>query len=214
MATIHPTIQAVIFDFDDTLVGTMKAKWAQHKHIAQTYYYKQLSDEELRMHWGKPLTTLLTILYETNNLEQALVYNTTYRKHFPKLLFEGTLDTLHALHTAGKQLGIVTSTTRANLHHDFETLGIPQHLFHYLQTEEDTSHHKPDPKVFEPTISWLSQQHIQPHEVLYVGDHLNDMAAAKGAGFAFIGVGTGLISVPEFETHNVQAITNLPLLIQ
>ena len=38
---IDEKIKAVFFDHDDTLVGTIGTKWAQHKHVAKLYYGKQ-----------------------------------------------------------------------------------------------------------------------------------------------------------------------------
>lgn len=78
-----------------------------------------------------------------------------------------------------------------------------------MQTEEDTAFHKPDPGVFELALFWLAQEGIQPHEVLYVGDHLNDMIAAQGSGIKFIGVGTGLISIEKFQEYQVKGIDQL-----
>lgn len=48
-------IKVVLFDHDDTLVGTISTKWAEHKFIAKKYYQKELTDDEIRLHWGKPL---------------------------------------------------------------------------------------------------------------------------------------------------------------
>jgi phosphoglycolate phosphatase len=202
-------IKAFLFDLDDTLVNTISPKWAQHKHIAKTYYDKTLEDEEIRAHWGKPLTVLMQLLYETSDVEQAISYNTAMRPHFPKLLFDSVLPTLESLQRAEKKLGLVTATTRSNVLYDFERLNFPPDLFAYVQTEEDTPHHKPDPRVFAPALHWLAQQDIQPHEVIYIGDHLNDMKAALGAGLQFIGVATGLISIAEFQKHNVHALAEL-----
>ncbi len=58
----NPEIKAILFDHDDTLVQTIKSKWAQHKYIAKTFYHKNLKDEELRLHWGKPFTELVELL--------------------------------------------------------------------------------------------------------------------------------------------------------
>lgn len=201
--------KVVLFDHDDTLVRTIKVKWAQHKYIAQTFYDKKLSNQELRQHWGKPFSLLMKLLYETDNLEMAMSYNIATRDKFPKLLFKNTLETLNALRKSGKKIGIVSSTTRWSLQHDFLTLNIPDQLFDYLQTEEDTPFHKPNPSVFDPFLKWLDKEKIQPNEVLYVGDHLNDMVAAQKAGFSFVGVGTGLISVEEFKQHHVDAVPQL-----
>lgn len=211
---ISSSTKVVLFDHDDTLVRTIKVKWAQHKYIAQTFYDKKLSNEELRLHWGKPLTLLMTLLYDTDNIDMAMSYNIATRDKFPKLLFKNTIKTLKAIRESGKKVGLVTSTTRSSLKHDFLTLNIPAELFDYVQTEEDTLFHKPNPGVFDPVLKWIEQEEIQPHEVLYIGDHLYDMVAAQKAGFGFIGVGTGLISVQEFKQHSVDAVSELIHLLE
>src|SRR5581483_3715870 len=206
---MHSSIKVVLFDHDDTLVRTIKVKWAQHKYIAQTFYGKKLSNKELRQHWGKPLTLLMKLLYETDNLDMAMSYNIATRNKFPKYLFKNTIKTLSTLRRSGKKVGIVSSTARWSLQYDFLTLNIPGQLFDYIQTEEDTPFHKPNPHVFAPFLEWLEKENIQRNEVLYVGDHLNDMVAAQEAGVDFVGVGTGLISVKEFQEHHADAIPEL-----
>jgi phosphoglycolate phosphatase len=211
---ISPSIKVVLFDHDDTLVGSIKAKWAQHKFIARTFYDKKLTDEDIQLHWGKPFTVLLKLLYGTDHIDMAMSYNIATRSKFPKVLFKDTIKTLSALHQSGKKLALVTATTRSSLNYDFETLKIPDHLFDFIQTEDETIFHKPDPRVFEPVLKWIAEQQIQPHEVLCVGDQLTDMHIAKEVGFEFIGVGTGLISVEEFEKHQVRAVPRIGHLVK
>ncbi|PWU15948.1 MAG: hypothetical protein C5B45_01580 [Chlamydiae bacterium] len=210
---LRPSIKMILFDHDDTLVSTLKAKWAQHKYIARIFYGKKLKNDELRLHWGKPLTLLLKLLYETDHVNIAMSYNIATRSKFPKILFKDTISTLHTLRNLGKKLGLVTATTCSSLKHDLKTLKIPNELFDYIQTEDDTVFHKPDSRVFDPALLWMTKQGIQPHEALYVGDHLNDMLAAKGAGIEFIGIGTGLVSTEEFKKHQAQGINRLADLI-
>jgi phosphoglycolate phosphatase len=202
-------IKAILFDHDDTLVSTIKAKWAQHKFIAKTFYGKDLQDDEIRVHWGKPFSVLIKLLYNTDDADSAVSYNLHVRKDFPKTLFEDTIETLTILRNKEMKIGLVTATTLSNLENDFTTLNISKHLFDYIQTEEDTIYHKPDSRVFEPALKWLAQKHIYPHEVLYVGDSLNDMKAALGAGFQFLGVHTGLTSIEEFRQNQVNGIQRL-----
>ncbi|MGB7978250.1 MAG: HAD-IA family hydrolase [Chlamydiales bacterium] len=204
-----PVVKAIIFDHDDTLVGTIGAKWSQHKYIAKTFYQKTLLDEEIRLHWGKPLTVLIKSLYETDNIDMAMSYNLATRSQFPKLLFKDTISTLKKIRKMGKKMGLVTATTTSSLDNDFKTLNISKKLFDYIQTEDDTSFHKPDKRVFAPALQWIASEQITPKEVIYVGDSLNDMEAAIGAGFQFIGVSTGLVSVEEFAQRNVKALKKL-----
>ncbi len=205
--------KAIFFDHDDTLVEAMKAKWAQHKYIARKFYGKKLTDEELRLHWGAPLSSLLKLLYGTHHLDIAMSYNIAIRDRFPKLLFKDTLSTLKSFRKLGKKVGLVTATSLSSLQNDFDTLGISKQLFDYIQTEDDTIFHKPDPRVFEPALQWLAKHQIQPFEVVYVGDHLKDLIAAKGAGLHFVGVSTGVISAAEFAKHRAFHVPRLGCLL-
>ncbi|HSW48199.1 MAG TPA: HAD hydrolase-like protein [Candidatus Saccharimonadales bacterium] len=211
---MQSNIKVILFDHDDTLVGTRKAKFAQHKHVAKTYYGKDLSDEEIDLHWGKPLTQLVCLLYGTNDIEDALAKNYSSRVNFPKLLFKETIPTLKYLHSHNKLLGVITATTRNSFEHDLQSLGIPEKLFDYIQTAEDTKYHKPDPRVFEPTIAWLKGKNIDSKEVLYVADGLHDMKAALSIGFNFIGVETGLTTRTQFAENGVVSVTNVGSLVK
>lgn len=213
-STFKTAIKSIVFDHDDTLLGTISAKWAQHKFIAKTFYDKDLKDEEILLHWGKPLTVLIKMLYGTDNIDMAMSYNICTRKDFPKQLFSDTIKTLTTLRKNSIKIGLVTATTFSSLENDFTTLNIPRQLFDYIQTEDDTIYHKPDSRVFEPTLKWLAKQGIQTDEVIYVGDSLNDMKAAQGAGLQFIGVGTGLVTPDEFKQNGVNAIKGLKEIIQ
>ena len=86
---------------------------------------------------------------------------------------------------------------------------LPRQHLDYTQTADDTTYHKPDPRVFEPATAWLAGKNIQPNEVLYVGDGLHDMKAALGAGFSFLGVQTGLVSAADFKAAGAKSIPGI-----
>jgi HAD superfamily hydrolase (TIGR01549 family) len=206
---IADDIKVVLFDHDDTLVNTISTKFDEHKFIAKTYYNKELSDDEIKKHWGKPLDQLAGILYETKDLDQALAYNADHHQQFEKVIFPETIKVLKHLHDQGKLIGIVTATSRFSFEHDLALHKIPKEIINYTQTADDTPFHKPDPKVFKPAIKWLNDLRIAPHEVLYVGDGLQDMRAALGAKFNFLGVETGLIKSVEFKKIGARSVPNL-----
>jgi HAD superfamily hydrolase (TIGR01549 family) len=168
-----------------------------------------LDDEDLRMHWGKPLSVMMSILYDTQDIDKAMAYNKKHHSQFPKLIHEDTLKVLRTLRKKGKKLGVITATNRFSFEYDLRTLGIPPKLFDYIQTEEDSRFHKPDPRVFEPTRRWLESLSVEPSQTLYVGDALHDMKAAVGAGFMFVGVATGLVTKKQFIEDGAMAITKL-----
>lgn len=206
---IGENIKAVLFDHDDTLVGTIGTKWAQHKHVASKYYGKELTDDEIKLHWGKPLRELVCLLYGTDDVEQAMANNTACHEDFPKELFVASIPTLRHLKAAGKLVGIITATSRFSFEHDLATHEIPQEVLDYTQTADDTPFHKPDPRVFEPALTWLESQDVRPEEVYYIGDGLHDMKAALGAGFNFLGVETGLVTAEQFAEHNAISIPTI-----
>lgn len=206
---IGPGIKAVIFDWDDTLVGTIEGKWAQHKHVAKTFYNRELTDEDLSRYWGKPLTKLVRLLYANDNIEEVMNHLISVDKDFPKVLFDHTLGVVERLRANGRLVALVTAHNSFGLNQDFDDLGIPLGMFDYIQTEDDTSFHKPDPRVFESTIDWLKRKSILPDEAMYIGDGLHDREAAVGASMQFIGVATGLVSVDQFENVGSLAVKSL-----
>ncbi|OGC58288.1 hypothetical protein A3A70_03295 [candidate division WWE3 bacterium RIFCSPLOWO2_01_FULL_42_11] len=206
---IGKDIKAVIFDYDDTLVESIRPVWAKHKFIAKKYYGKNLEDEEIRIHWGKPFAELVQLLYETEDSETALAHNYNLRGSYSKLLYEESIPTLTLLKDKGKLLGIVTANNRYGYEYDLTQHNIPSEVIDYSQTADETSFHKPDPRVFDPAILWLTEQQIQPHQVLYIGDGLHDMKASLGAGFHFIGVQTGLIFGEEFKVHDAFSVPTI-----
>lgn len=206
-------IRAVFFDHDDTLVGTIRNKWAQHKYIASKYYSKSLTDEELTKHWGKPFREMICLLYETEDADKAVAYNVESQKEYPKEIFAATIQTLRHIHSTGRRIGVITATTRERFEYDLNLHKVPRELIDYNQTADDTNYHKPDPRVFELAKVWLQEQLIEPGEVVYIGDGLHDMRAALGAGFSFIGVTTGLVSAQEFSQEGAPYMTGIAELL-
>ncbi|HUP26710.1 MAG TPA: HAD-IA family hydrolase [Candidatus Limnocylindrales bacterium] len=208
-AYISDDIKAVLFDHDDTLVSTFGPKSAQHKYIAKTYYGKDLTDAEIRQHWGKPLEKLLCALFSTEDGKQALAYTLAHHQDYPKKLLAGTLPALRYLKAKGKLVGVITATNRYSFDNDILLHKVPRKLIDYTLTADETPYHKPDPKVFTPAIKWLTDRHIKPAETLYIGDSLLDMQAARGAGFSFIGVETGLTSNEDFMKAGANSVPTL-----
>ncbi len=206
-------IKAVLFDHDDTLVGTYAAKKEQHKFVAKKYYGKNLSDEEIKSHWGKPLSEILLIFYGTTDLDRAVDINRKHLDDFPKQIFAASIPTLRRIKKSGRKVGIVTATLRFNLNKDLAEHGVAEDLLDYTQAQEDSEFHKPDPRVFDPAKEWLTSHSISPNEVLYIGDGLKDLQAAHSAGFNFLGVETGLVTADDFTREGSRSIKSLDDLI-
>ena len=206
-------IKALVFDFDDTLVGIHLAIWQLHRYIAEEYYGVRLHDSTIKAHWGRPLQELARNYYQTDNTEAAIEKMMEHQQDFPKQKFEQSEPTIRNLKLGGKILGIVTATSRPILANDTKLVGLPLDNFDYIQTAEDSEHHKPDARVFEPMMTWMLKQEVSADNILYVGDGIQDMHAARTAGLHFIGVTTGLVSSEEFEAYGARHIPDISALL-
>lgn len=207
------TIEAVVFDMDDTLIKTFDVKFRQHRHFARERYGLELDSDEFRSHWGKPFHVFLESLYgHVDTIDRVHDEYVKLSHLFPVELQEDTLHTLDRLHSANRKLGIVTATAREVVMRDLTPAGFPFERLHKLQTSDDTLVHKPDPNVFEPILAALRDAGIAG-EIMYVGDALTDYYAARDAGLRFVGVTTGLVSAEQFRdagaTHVVDRLSGV-----
>lgn len=201
--------RAVLFDHDDTLVGTIKPKFEQHKFIAREYFGKEVTDELIRTHWGKPLHELIGILYGTKDVEKAFEIIRAVHHNYPKILFDGSIDIFQQLHTSGIKTGIITATTRESIGYDFSLLKFPTEHIDYIQTSDEVGFHKPDPRVFDPATEMLAAFEIKSNQIIYIGDGLHDMEAAVSAGLQFIGVETGLVTAEQFRANGAKSFPQI-----
>jgi HAD superfamily hydrolase (TIGR01549 family) len=192
--------KAVIFDFDDTLVESRELKWAQHKLVAKKFYNIDLTDEDIRPHWGKPLDSLLKEIYRDSDvLEKMHESLMSVRDQFLKQAYPQALNLVKKLLESGVEVGIVSATHKKYLVDDLSRLGFPYEDFFVLQGSDEVSFHKPDPRVFDAVLEYLSKKEITKEEVLYVGDSMDDFLAATKAGINFIGITKGLYSKEDFQ---------------
>lgn len=216
---VPESTQAVVADWDDTVVGTVDAKVRQHIMVAEKHYGITLKKEMMLLDWGKPLHELIAKWYQIDPTDEASFHEVlttvlSYSGEFLKRPFPHARDALDAIKQAGIPLGVVTGSPRNDIHHDFEVVGVQPSYFDYFQTSDDTPVHKPNPLVFAPAISWLTEQGIAPQDTLYIGDTLNDFYAADGAGFQFLGVETASTDLPTFYAAGALSIRSIGDLIK
>lgn len=186
--------KVVAFDFDDTLVATIKNVWDQHKHVALTEFGIEITDEDIRRVWGRPFHSMVEDLYG-HSFAEVEPHLLREKPNFPKEIFPKSKELLAALTSAGKIVALVTSTNTRSLMVDFAHNEVADDTFDHISTIDDCEYHKPDKRVFDPLLSFG----YKPEEIVYIGDAATDFYAARDAGFDFIGVGTGLLSAQDFE---------------
>lgn len=199
--------KAVIFDYDDTLVESRPHKWAQHKHVAKKFYNKDFSDDDIREHYGKPFNQLVIDLYKDSdtpeNIHKAIV---SVRDDFLKKIHVGAIDILKTLLSHSMEVGVVSASNKEHLYEDLSRLGFPHEHFFIIQGSDEVGAHKPDPEVFLPTLNILHKKGIGKEHIVYVGDSMDDLHAAHGAGINFIAITTGLYNTEEFKKAGAKTI--------
>ncbi len=199
--------KAIIFDFDDTLVESRLQKWAQHKHVAKKFYNIDLQDEEIRQHWGKPFHELISILYKNSdnieNMDKAII---STKEDFLKNCYQGAMEMIKEFIHQKVEIGVLSAANTPHLVEDLTRFDFPITKFFCIQGADQTKVHKPNPQVFKPIFEKIKEKGINPSEILYVGDSLDDFEASKGAGIDFIGVATGLYSKEDFQNKGVNIV--------
>jgi len=117
-------------------------------------------------------------------------------------LFPGIKEVLLELKRRGFQLGIITSNSRENVWESLEKNGL-QGTFTFIYSGSTFGKHKVINK-------WLKLEHINPEEVVYVGDEIRDIYAAKKTGIKVIAVGWGFNSQEALAAQNPDFLIERP----
>lgn len=175
-------IKLVLFDLDGTLLQSTEI-------IMETFvitfkkYFKDITLDE------KTLTSFLGhTLFETFGLyikeDQSMDELVSFYRETSEVLmkdvqaYPNAKELMEILKAKDVQIGVVTSKMNHIAREHLTLIGLNEYVTH-LVGYEDVKNHKPDK---EPIEKGLSLYGIHPDEAVYVGDHENDMVAAKNAG--------------------------------
>lgn len=191
--------KVILFDFDDTLVESRIQKWSHHKETAEKFYNTTITDEELRIHWGKPFTKMVGELYKNIEPTEKIIQKiNSIKQNFAKKEIPEAKDLINNLYGSGKLLGIISATNTDLLIDDLNLAGFDIRKFTFLQGADLSKYHKPNPKVFDNIIEQLEKNGIEKSDVVYIGDSIDDFNAANQAGLDFIAITTGIYKVQDF----------------
>lgn len=197
--------KVIIFDFDGTLADTIDILLSITNRLSAEFGFKSATKEELAQ-----LSNL--------NSWQILQYSGISIFKFPLLirrlkaelhseipniqLFPGIKEVLLELKRRGFQLGIITSNSRENVWESLEKNGL-QGTFAFIYSGSTFGKHKVINK-------WLKLEHINPEQVVYVGDEIRDIDAAKKTGIKVIAVGWGFNSQEALAAQNPDFLIERP----
>ncbi|HXX62434.1 MAG TPA: HAD family hydrolase [Bacteroidota bacterium] len=181
------TVAGVIFDCDGTLTRTNELIFATFNYITSKYCGKTYAPSEIIALFGPPEEGAIVQFVGEDHLAEAMDdLCTFYRNHHREMagLHAGIEDVLRFLKSRQIPLGVFTGKGRRTIAITLEELGIASY-FDMVISGNDVQRHKPDPEGIEKFVKAF---HLNPAEVLMVGDALGDITAARGAGVVSVAV--------------------------
>lgn len=179
-------IKLIVFDLDDTLIDTGTFFIKSIKEAAARVKLPIPTDSQVKAVLGLPFEPVMEGLWPGVDHEE--VKNAYYEIELTSSCdcFPGIKELIADLKNKNYQLGILTSRKMKGVVRVMKNAGIKQEDFSFLETPEAQAFHKPDPRVFDKLLTDAEEMGISKDEILYVGDTLHDMGAARGAGLHFV----------------------------
>lgn len=173
------TIKGVVFDIDGTITSTNKLIYDSFNHIYKKYKNKILTPEEIRSLFGPTEEVIIRELFNHNSDEVIEEYFRFYSEnHHLAALYPDIEKTLQTIRSAGLPMGIYTGKGRRSSMITLEKLGV-KHYFDFIVTGDEVKEHKPSPEGIE---LFLERFGLPPAEVLFLGDAVVDIMAARASG--------------------------------
>jgi phosphoglycolate phosphatase-like HAD superfamily hydrolase len=198
---MKPTIEAIICDFDDTIMATSKVRIPIL--IDTVKEYGQIVDmKKLQRNWGKPFKYLIKSIAPSIDYKSFLIsYSNKMRKCKPVIL-PGVIDLFQFLNRNRIPIDVVTSGSRRLVQQDLKEGNLWKYI-HLLWAFEDSKFHKPDHRVLYPILRTFLSINVSKNNIIYFGDSLIDYKVAKSNGISFFGILTGNTSRDEFLQNGV-----------
>lgn len=173
---------AVIFDWDDTIVDTWQVVRSAINATLAHFGHDAWTEDEARKRIGPPARVLFTGLFGEDKWQEAdSVYIEAYKSNITAhiRLHDGARETLDMLKTAGIPMAVVSTKRGGLLRTEAAQLGLDGY-FTNMVGAGDAPHDKPHADAVH---FGLQNCGVKPSKnVLFVGDSVTDMITAENAG--------------------------------
>lgn len=197
------SLPALLFDLDGTLVDTAPDLSAATDHVLAAFGRPHVGLTQVRQMVGDGALALIRRGFAASGPapdEATLaaghrLFLEYYGDHVAdaSLPFPGVVATLGRLQAAGHRMAVCTNKPYRLSVMLLERLGLSR-FFEAVVGGDSLAVRKPDPGHITGTIEAL--RHPQGVPAIMVGDSMNDVAAARGAGIPVIAVSFGYTTVP------------------
>jgi len=217
MARIEPTVPAVLFDLDGTLIDSIELILNSARYAFAKLGREAPTDEEWSAGIGIPLFTMFGRYARDDADRAALIaaYREYQLEHHDRLVrcYDEVVDTVTALRSRGHEIAIVTSKSEYLALRALALVGLARHMDTVVGCDA-TTRHKPDP---EPVRLALQRLGRTPEEAVFVGDSVHDLLAGNAAGVRTFAALWGAFKRPDLEPGSpsawLESISQLPPLL-
>ena len=195
----------VFFDFDGTIADTEKINFRIFEQLADKYKIRRVSYEEL-------------IHIKKMSAKQLIDYLHVKKHKLPFILRRGKkllnqniknvelcknniIDIVKALKDNGVKVAIITTNSKNNV-----ALFLQKHEFNYFDYVISSSMFGKEHKIRKI----IKKENLNPNEVLYVGDEIRDITAAKSSNIKIASVSWGYNTVESLLKHKPDYMLNDP----
>lgn len=180
-------INAIITDFDGTLVDTFEANLMAYQE-AFVKVGRLLTEERYRECFGLRFDRFMSVM-EISDEKEALEIRELKRIAYPKYFSlcrpnQVLLDLISTFHDMGGRTAIASTARTENLTNAIRYLRIERN-FDLIYSASDVNNGKPNPEIYLKAMEALN---VSPDETLIFEDSMVGCEAAKSAGAKLIKV--------------------------
>jgi len=198
--------RSLVFDFDGTIADTLEEGLKIYNQLAGEHNLRAIEQSELHYLRHMKLSDFLDHLAVPKRLVPKLLYKGTkiLRSRISKLrLIEGMADTLPSLRSKSEHFGILTSNSTENVQLFLQRHGM-ENVFSFISSTSKLTGKAKHLRSIRRTFS------IDAEEMIYIGDEIRDVKAAKKAGVAVAAVGWGFNSPEALVSTNPNFLLHQP----
>lgn len=173
---------AVIFDWDDTIVDTWQVVRSAINATLEHFGHEPWSEDEARKRIGPPARVLFSGLFGEDKWQEAdKVYIEAYKANISAhiRIHDGARDTLELLKSAGIPMAVVSTKRGPLLREEAVQLGLDGY-FVRLVGSGDAPADKPDAPAVQFALK--DTKVTISKNVIFIGDSVTDMVTAENAG--------------------------------
>ena len=198
--------RTLIFDFDGTLADTLEESRSIFNLLAADYGLRQIEAEEMPRLRHLSLMELIDHLDIPKRRVPSIISRgtTMMRANISRMpLIQGIAEVLPELRKHAQMFGVLTSNATANVDLFLRAHGM-RGLFNFISSTSKLTGKAKHLRAIRKTFS------LRPEEMLYVGDEIRDIKAAKKAGIDIAAVTWGFNSAESLSKECPEYLISRP----